>query len=73
MTLHRKMAWTAVVVLGALVFAGSALRADEKKDAGPPWDHSFNGHEMWSMDVRGALAQAAKEGRPMLIDFYKFT
>ncbi len=71
---HRKtMAWIAALVLGGLVLAAPALRAEEKKDEGPPWDHSFKGHEMWSMDLEGSLAQAAKEGRPVLIDFYKFT
>lgn len=71
---HRKMfAGMAALVLGALVLAAPALRAEEKQDEGPPWDHSFKGHEMWSMNLDEALAQAAKEGRPVLLDFYKFT
>ena len=63
---------TAALALGIAVLAASVSRADEEKKAeGPRWDHSFKGHEMWSTNVEEAITMAAKEGRPILVDFYK--
>lgn len=64
---------TAALALGIAVLTAPLSRAEEaKKDEGPRWDESFNGHEMWSKDVEGAIAQAAKDGRPVLVDFYGY-
>ncbi len=62
---------TAALALGIVILAAPVSRAEEeKKDEGPRWDHSFNGHEMWSTNLEEATALAVKEGRPMLVDFY---
>lgn len=63
---------TAALALGLVVLTAPVARAEEEKKDEPRWDESFNGHEMWSTDVEGAIAQAAKEGRPVLVDFYGF-
>lgn len=63
---------TAALALGIAVLSAPIARAEEAKKDEPRWDESFNGHEMWSTDVVGALAQAAKEGRPALVDFYGY-
>jgi hypothetical protein len=63
---------TAALALGIAVLAAPVSRAEEEKKAeGPRWDHSFKGHEMWSTKVEEAIALGAKEGRPVLVDFYK--
>lgn len=63
---------TAALALGLSVLAAPISRAEEAKKEEPRWDESFSGHEMWSKNVEEALAQAAKEGRPALVDFYGF-
>ena len=58
---------TAMVLTAALFIASRASAADSTE---VPWDHAFSGHEMWVTSLDSGLALAAKENRPMLIDFY---
>ena len=62
---------TAALALGIVFLSAPASRAEEKKDE-VRWDTSFAGHHMWEHDIEAALAKAAKEGRPALVDIYKF-
>ena len=62
---------TAALALGIVVLGASVSRADEAKKDEPRWDHTFNGHELWSTNVEEAIALGAKEGRPVLVDIYK--
>lgn len=62
---------TAALALGIAVLTAPLSRAEEAKKEEPRWDHSFNGHEMWSTNVAEAITLGAKEGRPVLVDVYK--
>ncbi len=73
MNTRKWITGTAALALGIVVFGASVSRAEEaKKDDGPRWDESFNGHEMWSTNVEEAIVLGAKEGRPVLVDFYGY-
>ena len=64
----RCIAGLAVAVVLALGTTAT-VRADEKTDS-LPWYEKFSGHENWSYDLTAVLAQAAKENRPVLVDFF---
>ena len=66
----NKRNWIVGIALGIAILAAPVSRAEEEKKDEPRWDHSFNGHEMWSTNLEEATALAVKEGRPMLVDFY---
>lgn len=68
---RKWMMGTAALAIGIAVLAAPLSRAEEAKKDEPRWDQTFKGHEMWSTNVEEAIALGAKEGRPVLVDFYK--
>lgn len=71
----NKRSWivgTAALALGIAVLAAPVSRAEEEKKDEPRWDETFAGHENWSTNVEEAIALGAKEGRPVLVDFYNY-
>ncbi|MBI5867143.1 MAG: hypothetical protein HZB43_02440 [candidate division Zixibacteria bacterium] len=67
------MKHTRKLIGAAALLAALALMAPQSQAADEPevkWDHVFSGHEMWLTSLDSGLAVSAREGRPMLVDFY---
>ncbi len=63
-------ALAAALAVSASAVAPAAADSNAKDD---DWEHQFNGHEMWTSSLDTGLARAAKEKKPLLIDFYSHT
>lgn len=74
----RRKTWqigaSLALVAAMALSAGRALSHNEAADGThDDWEHRFGGHEMWLSSLDDALARAAKEKKPLLIDFYSHT
>ena len=65
---HLRNPLGAVALMGALLLSTPSSRAADSTEV--QWDHVFPGHEMWLTSLDSGLAVAARESRPMLVDFY---
>lgn len=67
------LASLAVAGAVALAAAGVARGDAAAGKKGDDWENRFAGHEMWLHTVDEGLARAAKEEKPLLVDFFSHT
>ena len=65
---HTRNLLGAAALMGALALMAPPSQAADEAEV--QWDHVFPGHEMWLTSLDSGLAVSAREGRPMLVDFY---
>lgn len=57
-----------VGVAAVVAFLATVALAEEEKEI--PWDHAFNGHEMWTNSIEEGLKTSTELSRHLLIDLY---